>query len=321
MEYKHHVTGMSHHMDELMDLAAENADYSLPKKELVDIYSDGERIYKYAFSAGTVELVPEPDNPYDSNAIKVLVDGHHIGYIKKGSTAKVRKQMESGDIVSVSAQIGGGPYKQIAEDDDGEYSVERDESPYYVHIKIVTPEQGEMETQTEAPPIPHNLGYSAVSESVGAYATAGSFYQPERSSVVPTAAPAAQYMPKYSRGSYVAARILSLIAAWLIVAVAVLGAIGGGAIVAVIFAPFAVFFFILAKACKNNLDLIAAAKRGNTPAGADRRYIVSMDTCKVHRPDCLAIQRTSPEKRMVITTNLQKLGEAGYKPCKKCNPQ
>ena len=36
-------------------------------------------------------LQPEPTNPYDNNAIKVLAsDGHHVGYVPKDMTAEVR---------------------------------------------------------------------------------------------------------------------------------------------------------------------------------------------------------------------------------------
>lgn len=39
---------------------------------------------------GTLE--PEPTNPYDANAIKILAeDGHHVGYVPKDMTAEVRK--------------------------------------------------------------------------------------------------------------------------------------------------------------------------------------------------------------------------------------
>ena len=38
---------------------------------------------------GTLE--PEPTNPYDHNAIKVLAnDGHHVGYVPKDMTAEIR---------------------------------------------------------------------------------------------------------------------------------------------------------------------------------------------------------------------------------------
>lgn len=38
----------------------------------------------------TVTLVPEPDNAYDPNAIKVLWNGVHLGYIPKSETETVR---------------------------------------------------------------------------------------------------------------------------------------------------------------------------------------------------------------------------------------
>lgn len=37
-------------------------------------------------------LVPEPANPYDSNAIKILAaDGHHVGYVPKDTTDEIRQ--------------------------------------------------------------------------------------------------------------------------------------------------------------------------------------------------------------------------------------
>ena len=40
-----------------------------------------------------VSLIPEPSNPHDPMAIKVIAveDGHHLGYIDKNMTAKVRE--------------------------------------------------------------------------------------------------------------------------------------------------------------------------------------------------------------------------------------
>lgn len=32
-----------------------------------------------------VEIEPEPDNPHDPNALKVLVSGEHVGYVPRGS--------------------------------------------------------------------------------------------------------------------------------------------------------------------------------------------------------------------------------------------
>lgn len=49
-----------------------------------------ENIIKYVGEhVGTLE--PEPTNPYDPNAIKILAaDGHHVGYVPKNTTQSVR---------------------------------------------------------------------------------------------------------------------------------------------------------------------------------------------------------------------------------------
>ena len=39
----------------------------------------------------SLELIPEPENEHDPNAIKVIVDGQHIGYVPADKCAKVKK--------------------------------------------------------------------------------------------------------------------------------------------------------------------------------------------------------------------------------------
>jgi hypothetical protein len=40
-----------------------------------------------------VELLAEPDNPYDSNAIAVIAKGEHIGYVPRTQTTQARQFM------------------------------------------------------------------------------------------------------------------------------------------------------------------------------------------------------------------------------------
>lgn len=42
-----------------------------------------------------VDLVPEPTNPYDKNAIKVEYNGHHIGYVAKEDTYRLKRKKET----------------------------------------------------------------------------------------------------------------------------------------------------------------------------------------------------------------------------------
>lgn len=134
---KYKVTGTSHYLDNILGLATENIDYDLSKKELVDEGYDNERIYQYNFYPSKTELVPEPDNPYDPNAVKVMVDGVLVGYIKAGSCTHILKVLKEDRIVKIECEIGGGNYKYLGYDEDEEsYYLDKDKTPYFVHLSI-----------------------------------------------------------------------------------------------------------------------------------------------------------------------------------------
>ncbi|CAN2189408.1 hypothetical protein MCEMRE212_00486 [Candidatus Nanopelagicaceae bacterium] len=65
-----------------------------------------------AFSTGeilaTAVLEPEPTNPFDSTAVKVVIDGVQVGYIAKFDSAAVTKMIEKSGKKSyeVPAKIG-----------------------------------------------------------------------------------------------------------------------------------------------------------------------------------------------------------------------
>ena len=62
------VAGISSYMDNLMELAYENDDYEKTKKQIIDDFMYDEKIFQYDFLVSKVELIPEPENEYDSNA-------------------------------------------------------------------------------------------------------------------------------------------------------------------------------------------------------------------------------------------------------------
>ena len=135
------VAGITHYMDNIMKLAMEPCEYTCNQRELIDDGLTDERIWKYEWTPIKTELIPEPDNPEDSKAIKVVVDGEHVGYIKSGSCTHVRKLMEKDLIKSIECEIGGGPYKYIeeCEDENSEktrYIMDRGEAPFWVHLTI-----------------------------------------------------------------------------------------------------------------------------------------------------------------------------------------
>ena len=137
----HKVAGVSFRQDSIKALAVENPDYCKTKRELIDDYLTDEWIYEYDFYPGNVELVPEPDNPTDPKAIKVVAKGQHIGYIKSGSCAHIHKLLNSGTILDISCEISGGRRKILHEDEneDGKavYNLDKDEIPFYASISII----------------------------------------------------------------------------------------------------------------------------------------------------------------------------------------
>lgn len=135
------VAGTSYRLDSLMELAEENEEYSYGKERLIEEELTYRRVWKYEFYTGAAELVPEPDNPYDPNAIKVTLSGRHVGYIKAGSCAHLLRLIREERIGKLYADAGGGPYKYVSctdytEGGDEVYEMEQGETPYYVRLEV-----------------------------------------------------------------------------------------------------------------------------------------------------------------------------------------
>ena len=119
---KHKVAGISFRTDAVIQLARENPDFNLTKKQLVSRRMYDTPVYKYTFPEPLVTLELEPDNPADPNAVKVSFNGLHIGYIKAGSCSRVRRQMLENKIICVTGELHGGPSKILETDDPEDYS-------------------------------------------------------------------------------------------------------------------------------------------------------------------------------------------------------
>lgn len=135
------VAGVSFREDAIVKLARKNSNYSLSKSDIIDMGMTDKEIFRYRWGTRPAELVPEPDNPHDSNAVKVMVDGVHIGYIKAVSCEHVLQLLANDRIRRVTCEIGGGPYKEVSEDFDyktldSTYSLDRGENPIWAKVKI-----------------------------------------------------------------------------------------------------------------------------------------------------------------------------------------
>lgn len=135
---RHRIVGLEHRKANVMKLAKENPLYKLDKAAILKQGLTNTCIHKYIFTDGPTELVQEPDNPHDPNAIKVVVAGQHIGYIKAGSCAHLNKVINEGRIEKILCRIYGGPYKGAFQDYDETLDAGFTGKPTYV-----------METDTE----------------------------------------------------------------------------------------------------------------------------------------------------------------------------
>ena len=135
VEFK--VSGITFYYEEFFKkFAEENDDFSLSSAELKEEYSDGDKVFKYTYNFNNVELVPEPTNEHDPNAIRVEADGFLLGYIEKNKTARVKELLSDPSFRYIKLEVGGGEYKHIYEDEDEKLKIEKDESGPFAVVSI-----------------------------------------------------------------------------------------------------------------------------------------------------------------------------------------
>ena len=136
------VAGISYReKDVIKNLMFENDDFNLSKTEIIENGMTDERIFKYEADIINVELIPEPTNEHDPNAVKVVVDNILIGYVPANKAKRVKKIVEDDRIISLACAIYGGPYQIVREEYDDEkdkevYTMEKDSTYIGASISI-----------------------------------------------------------------------------------------------------------------------------------------------------------------------------------------
>lgn len=122
------VKGVFNHEEEIFhEMMIRNPEFDYTKSELVDCGAVDMNTYEWVPRDGMeLDLIPEPDCKYDPNAVKVVIGGHHIGYIPKEKCLEVLELLSSGRIERMSYDLIGGKYKRVDED----YDFEKDKSTY-----------------------------------------------------------------------------------------------------------------------------------------------------------------------------------------------
>ena len=86
----------------------------------------GPKSYEGAWCERVAELRPEPDNPYDGNAVTVLVDGLPVGYLPRREAATHRRLIERAIAQHGQATCGAvinGGWLRPGEESEGSYGV------------------------------------------------------------------------------------------------------------------------------------------------------------------------------------------------------
>lgn len=106
------VVGTSYKTAAIRKLGRKNEDYSYTKKEIIELDLCDEEIYQYDFPKCNVTFEDEPGNEHDPNALKVLFNDIHVGYIKKELVSRVRTIINDG-YKKCYGQVYGGKYKIV----------------------------------------------------------------------------------------------------------------------------------------------------------------------------------------------------------------
>lgn len=131
---RHKLENLEAHMDDIMELVEKNEDYKLSKKALIEDVRDNEKIYEYELNETATCCVG------GGGEIQVFVSNTYIGDIKKGSRAKVKKLLESGNIQRIDAEVSGGNYKILKNVNDS-YIIDELEDAFCITIEITYREE------------------------------------------------------------------------------------------------------------------------------------------------------------------------------------
>lgn len=103
------VSGAYYRKSDIASIMLKNPLYSLSDVAFIDKIPCNKNIYKFKIKRANACLVQEPTNPNDSNAIKVLVDNIHVGYIPSERCSEIKSILNN--IKSISSEIYRGDYK------------------------------------------------------------------------------------------------------------------------------------------------------------------------------------------------------------------
>ena len=105
------VAGVAYRVDKLIELGDPSRNYDWSDEKILEKFGEGQRLYKYFFRGLKGDLVPDPENPHDPNAIRVELEGVLIGYVPAELCVDVKKLLDLGYRPQIN--VRGGPVKWV----------------------------------------------------------------------------------------------------------------------------------------------------------------------------------------------------------------
>ena len=133
-------------------------------REEVEEY--GLKVFKYRdLDIFNIELIPETDNKYDPNAIKVLIFDNHVGYVPATVAKSIRKYFDDERYhFLIECEIKGGPYKEWDEYEEKVVTNNDLDVGFEIYLTIVDSSQTEVIQSESSEMIDDNISNKEVTE-------------------------------------------------------------------------------------------------------------------------------------------------------------
>lgn len=126
--YNSPVAGCEYYPEAFMSVCQKNIRFHSP-----DIQR---REYELLIYDGPAQLVCEPSNKYDKNAVMVVVNGNKIGYVPAADAAEIGHLVKSHSVQNVTVNMHGGNYKEPYYAPDGSMTIVSGSYPLRADIRV-----------------------------------------------------------------------------------------------------------------------------------------------------------------------------------------
>lgn len=128
------VRGASYYQGAIEKHMEDNPDWFKSYEELKAEKKNWKIIYQYQLTQTPAQLVPEPTNPHDKNAIMVCIGNDKVGYVAAEECTHVLSLIRSKKIVHATATLKGGPAKRVF--DDGKEATDTSDFSVYLDLRL-----------------------------------------------------------------------------------------------------------------------------------------------------------------------------------------